>query len=117
MPFRTWRYSIARGMSYDQQKELYYKYAIPESRKIMTEAFKCRTKIDFRKPHGPLLFTSGSYDQLIPAALNYRNYKKYATGNSTTHYVEFKGHSHLVFGVPAWKNEADFILHWLQGIQ
>jgi pimeloyl-ACP methyl ester carboxylesterase len=115
MPFATWRYAIANGMDYDQQKALYYLYAIPESKKIITEAFKCVTKIDFRKPHAPLLLTSGSDDKLIPASLSYSNYKKYATG-SMTEYVEFKGHNHLVFGVPVWKKEADYILHWLEGI-
>lgn len=117
IPFTTWRYTIANRMEYEQQKELYYLYAVPESKKIIRDAFRSVAKIDFRKPRAPLLLTAGSSDKLIPAELNYCNYKKYTMGNSVTDYKEFAGHSHLVFGVPAWKREADCILHWLQKIE
>ncbi|HEU5168252.1 MAG TPA: alpha/beta hydrolase [Chitinophagaceae bacterium] len=117
MSFNKWRYTIANGMDYEQQKELYYRYAIPESKKIIREAFNCIAKVDYNKPHPPLLITSGSNDKLIPASLNYSNYKKYANGNSVTEYIEFKAHTHLVFGVPAWKEEAGAALNWLQELK
>jgi len=117
MSFNKWRYTIANRLEYEQQKELYYRYVVPESKKIIRHAFKCVAKIDFNKQHAPLLFTSGGNDKLIPASLNYNNYKKYATGNSVTDYMEFKTHTHLVFGVPSWKNEADGVLHWLQELE
>jgi len=116
MPFSAWRYSMANGLEYDHQKELYYEYVVPESRKVIREVLEFVTKIDFNKPHVPLLFTSGTHDKLNPASVNYHNYKKYLGGNSVTEYTEFNGHSHLVFGVPGWKKEADYILHWLEGI-
>jgi pimeloyl-ACP methyl ester carboxylesterase len=117
MPFSTWRYAVANGMEYDLQKELYYLYAIPESKKIVREVFKCIAKIDFKKSHAPLLITSGGKDRLIPASSNYCNYKKYSAVNSITDYQEFKDHNHLVFGHPAWQKEADSILHWLKGLK
>jgi pimeloyl-ACP methyl ester carboxylesterase len=116
MSFAKWNKSIANGLSCEQQKESYYKYAIPESKKIIKETFKCLSKIDFEKAHVPLLFTSGSIDKLIPASLNYSNYKRYKPGNSVTDYKEFSGQSHLVFGPIRWRLEADFVLYWLQGI-
>lgn len=116
MSFNKWRYAIANGICYEKQKELYYEYVIPESKKVIREAFKCVAKIDFNKPHVPLLITSGSNDKLMPASLNYNNYKRYANDNSVTEYIEFKAHSHLVFGVPAWRKEAEAILNWLQGL-
>jgi len=116
MSFSKWKYTIANAMDYEQQKELYYLYAIPESKKVIREAFKCVAKIDFTQPHAPLLLTAGSNDKLIPASLNYSNYKKYALANSITDYMEFKGQTHLVFGVPRWKEEADYVLAWLQGL-
>jgi pimeloyl-ACP methyl ester carboxylesterase len=115
MSFNKWRYTIANGMDYEQQKELYYRYAVPESKKIIREAFKCVAKIDFNRPHAPLLFTSGGNDKLIPATLNYSNFKKYSSATSVADYMEFKTHTHLVFGVSSWKDEADVILQWLQG--
>jgi pimeloyl-ACP methyl ester carboxylesterase len=113
MSFNKWRYAIANGMEYEQQKELYYLYAIPESKKIIREALKCATKIDFKRSHAPLLFTSGGNDMLIRSSLNYSNYKKYLAVDSVTDYEEFKDHNHLVFGNHAWKKEADHILYWL----
>lgn len=114
--FRKWKYVFANGMNCEQQKELYYRYAIPESKKIIRDIFKCMIRINFRKPHAPLLLTSGSQDKLISPQLNRSNYKKYAAGNSVTDYRKFKGHNHLVFGHPEWRKEADFILYWLQAI-
>jgi pimeloyl-ACP methyl ester carboxylesterase len=117
IPFSTWRYTIASGLGYDQQRDLYYQYAIPESKKLLREAFGRVTKIDFKKSRGPLLLTSGSNDKLVPASVNYRNYKRYANEHSITAYVEFKGHNHLVFQVPEWKQQADCILQWIRGIE
>jgi pimeloyl-ACP methyl ester carboxylesterase len=117
MSFNRWRHTIANGLDYEQQKELYYLYAVPESKKIIREALNCVAKIDFHKPHAPLLLTSGSNDKLIPASVNYSNYKKYAINDSITDYIEFKAHTHLVFGVQTWREEAECALHWLQGLK
>jgi len=117
MPFSKWRLAIANGMDYEQQKALYYLYAVPESKRIIREALKCVARIDFNRPHAPLLITSGGSDKLIPPSLNYNNYKKYSNGNGVTEYIEFKAHTHLVFGVPTWKEEANCVLHWLQELK
>jgi len=117
MSFNKWRYTIANGIDYEQQRDLYYLYAIPESKKIIREALKCVARVDFNKPHAPLLLTSGGNDKLIPASLNYSNYKKYAAVDSVTEYVEFKTHTHLVFGVSSWEQEADTVFQWLQGLK
>ncbi|MBS1602444.1 MAG: alpha/beta hydrolase [Bacteroidetes bacterium] len=116
IPFQLWKYTIANGMTFDQRKELYYLYAIPESRQVMRDIFRPVAKIDFRGPHPPLLFTAGGRDRLIPASLNFRNYKKYRMSNSIAHYKEFKDRNHLVFGNPEWREDADFILYWLEDI-
>jgi pimeloyl-ACP methyl ester carboxylesterase len=117
MSFKKWKYVIANGLSSEKQKQTYYDYAIPESKKIIRDTFKSLTKIDFKKHRPPLLFTSGSNDKLIPASLNYNNFRKYSSRNAITNYKEFNEHTHLVFGVMAWKKEADFILYWLEGIR
>ncbi len=115
--FRKWKQVIANGITCDQQKQSFYKYAIPESKWVTRDTFKCGAKINFEQPHAPLLFISGSRDQVIPPSLNYNNYKKYKTNKSITGYKEFKGRNHLVFDHPGWKEEADFVLDWLQEIK
>ncbi len=114
--FKTWKKAIANGMSCEKQKKSFYKYAIPESKLVTRDTFKCAAKINFKQPHAPLLLVSGSDDRIIPASLNYNNYKKYKIGHSITVYKEFEGRNHLVFDHPAWKENADFILDWLQEI-
>jgi len=117
MPFWNWKHAIAGGLSCEQQKEMYYAYAIPESKLLIRDAFKWGKKIDFKRPHAPLLLTSGSHDRMIPAALNYANFKEYRGGDPITEYKEFKGHNHLVFGQSVWREEADYILYWLHGLE
>lgn len=111
--FRSWKYRIANGMDCDDQKELYYKYAIPESKLLVRDAFT-GSGIDFGNPHPPLLLTSGSYDKIIPPSVNYKNYRKYSHENSITAYREFKYYNHLMFDKNGWKEYADFVLDWLQ---
>jgi pimeloyl-ACP methyl ester carboxylesterase len=115
--FKRWKYKIANGMTCEQQKQLYYDYAIPESKLVIRDTFKSIAKINFNDSHVPLLFTAGGQDQIIPASLNYDNYKKYQSENSITDYIEFKERNHLVFGQSAWKEDADFILYWLEQLK
>ena len=77
MPFKRWKYTIANGMTCEQQKHFYHQYAVPESKLIIRGVFKCKTIIDFSNHHVPILFTSGIHDQIVPSSLNYSNYQKY----------------------------------------
>ena len=113
MSFEQWRYAFTNGMDCDVQKEAYYNYAIPESKQIVRDTITKAASINFENPHAPLLLTAGSEDHTIPASLNYTNYKKYRNSNSITDYIVFKGRNHFVLGQPTWKEDADYILDWL----
>ncbi|SFM87825.1 Lysophospholipase, alpha-beta hydrolase superfamily [Chitinophaga sp. YR627] len=113
MSFDQWKYAFTNGMDCDAQKEAYYNYAIPESKLIVRDTITAAAKVNFQHPHAPLLLTAGSEDHTIPASLNYANYKKYSNSNSVTDYKEFKGRNHFVLGQPTWKEDADYILEWL----
>ncbi len=114
MSFKQWQYAFTNGMSCEQQKESYYQLAIPESKLIVRDTITKAARINFKKPHPPLLITSGSTDHTIPASLNYLNYKKYQKGSSVTDYKEFAGRNHFVLGQATWKEDAEFILDWIQ---
>lgn len=116
MSFSEWQYAFTNGMPYEVQKEAYYKLLTPESKLLVRDATTSAAKIDFSMPHAPLLFISGSADRFIPASLNYANYKKYSHRQSVTDYKEFAGRNHFVLGQPEWKENADFILSWLNKI-
>jgi alpha-beta hydrolase superfamily lysophospholipase len=114
MSFSGWQYAFTNGMDCDSQKDAYYKFAIPESKLIVRDTISADAKINFSNPHAPLLLTSGSTDNTIPASLNYSNYKKYKNSQSVTDYKMFEGRNHFVLGQPTWKEDADYIINWIE---
>lgn len=114
--FRQWQYAFTNGMTCEEQKESYYKFAIPESKLIVRDTITKAAKIHFENPHAPLLLTAGSDDHCIPASLNYSNYRKYKKSNSITDFKEFKGRNHFVLGQATWKEDADYIITWLESL-
>src|SRR5690606_22394783 len=114
MSFKDWQYAFVNGMDPKDQRAAYAKYTIPESKTAARGALTSATKVDYNKPHPPLLFTSGSTDHIMPAHLNYRNFKKYRQNGSILEYKEFPGKNHFVLGLPNWKEDADYILNWLK---
>lgn len=113
MSFDQWKYAFTNGMDYNTQKEAYYKFAIPESKLIVRDTITAVAKVEFENPHAPLLITSGSEDHTIPASLNEANYRKYKNSNSITAYREFQGKNHFVLGQAGWKEDAAYILDWI----
>jgi pimeloyl-ACP methyl ester carboxylesterase len=114
MSFREWQYAFTNDMPFEEQKEAYYKLLVPESKLVIRDTLTKAARVDFSKPHAPLLFVSGSMDHFIPASLNYSNYKKYTDSNSITDYIEFTGRNHFVLGQSTWKENADYIIDWLE---
>jgi pimeloyl-ACP methyl ester carboxylesterase len=113
MSFKTWQYAFTNGMSLEDQKASYEKYTAPESKMIARDGLTSAAKVDFKKEHAPLLIMAGSKDHIIPATLNFRNFKRYAKNNSITDYKEFENTNHYVVGLPTWKINADYILNWI----
>ncbi|MES1218275.1 MAG: alpha/beta hydrolase [Bacteroidota bacterium] len=113
MSLKDWQYAFVNTMPLDAQKAAYEKYTIPESKRVARGGLSSAAKVDFKKPHAPLLLTSGDLDTIIPAHLNNRNFKKYKPTDSVLDYKEFKGRNHFVLGQPTWKEDADYILEWL----
>lgn len=113
MSFETWKYAFTNGMSYEEQKDAYYRFAIPESKLIVRDTTSKAAHVDFSKPHGPLLFIAGSTDHCIPSSLNYSNYKKYSHTGSVTAFKELKERNHFVLGQPSWRETAETIYTWI----
>ncbi|KGO94425.1 alpha/beta hydrolase [Flavobacterium subsaxonicum] len=114
MPFKQWQYAFTNNMPLQDQKNAYESYAVPESKLLIRDGLSDAAKIDFKKQHAPLLFIAGSTDHIMPASLNFSNYKKYKNKESVIDYMEFEGSNHFVLGQPTWKNEANFIACWLE---
>lgn len=113
MSFKTWQYAFTNGMTLEEQQASYEANTIPESKRAARGGLSLTAKIDFKKPHAPLLFIAGSTDHIIPASLNKRNFKRYKQEGSVTEFKEFEGNNHFVISLPNWKQTADYILDWI----
>lgn len=117
MSFEDWQYAFVNGMSFNDQIASYEKYIIPESKTVARDALTPAAKVDFAKPHVPLLFTAGDTDHITPAHLNQRNFKAYEENGSILEYKLFTNRNHYVLGLPTWKEDADYILQWIDKVQ
>jgi dienelactone hydrolase len=55
-------------------------------------------RIDYAKPHAPLLLLAGPTDHIVPASLNRANYEKYKASPSPVDFKEFPGRTHFGIG-------------------
>ena len=114
MSFEQWQYAFTNGMTLSEQQKSYIDNVIPESKAISRDGLTSAAKIDFKKPHVPLLFVAGDKDNIMPSSLNYSNYKRYTYSNSITDFKEFKNRNHFVLGQDTWEENAAYILNWIK---
>ncbi|SDE02144.1 Pimeloyl-ACP methyl ester carboxylesterase [Mucilaginibacter pineti] len=114
MSFTEWQYAFTNGMGYEEQKKAYYDLLTPESKLVVRDAITNAAKIDFSRPHAPLLFLAGGKDNFIPASLNLSNFNHYQDEASVTAFKQFEDANHFVLGQPGWEEKAGYILNWLK---
>jgi pimeloyl-ACP methyl ester carboxylesterase len=115
MPFESFQYAFVNGMPLEEQRKAYDEYVVPESIRLGRGALGSKAKVDFNKPHAPLLFIAGEIDHIIPASLNKSTHNRYKGGsNSITDYKEFPGRNHFGIGASDWQELADYALGWIE---
>jgi pimeloyl-ACP methyl ester carboxylesterase len=71
------------------------------------------TWVDYHNAHrSPLLLIAGGADNIVPAAVNQANFKRYERSAAHTDYKEFEGRSHYTLGQDGWEDVADHALEW-----
>ena len=71
-------------------------------------------KVDFKKPHAPLLIIGGTADHIMPGTLSKRIFNAYSkTNGSITEFKSYEGINHYVCGLPGWQGHANDILNWI----
>ncbi|SHL24052.1 Pimeloyl-ACP methyl ester carboxylesterase [Chitinophaga jiangningensis] len=113
MPFKSWRKVFTNGMPFEDQQESYYDHCIPESKRAIRGGLGPAAKVNFKKPHEPLLIVAGSNDHCIPWTLNRRNFRAYQHKGSVTDFI-VKPRNHYVLGLPTWEDDASEILEWIK---
>lgn len=116
MPFRHFQYAFANDLPLDEQK-VAYDVIVPESRRLARGGLSSAARIDFRRPHPPLLMIAGGKDNIMPASLNRANYKRYSKSKSVVDFKEFPSKAHYsVIGGPGWEDVADYALDWARAV-
>lgn len=111
---REWfHYAICNSLSRQQSDEIYDKAVVPESRNIPRSSRLSDGKIDFSKPHVPLLFIGADNDHIIPIELVLKNFAAYKNSQSIKELKEFKGRSHSICVQSGWQEVAIFIEEWI----
>lgn len=114
---REWfHYAICNTMSREESDALYENTVVPESRNIPRSSRFSDGKIDFKKPHKPLLFVSAEKDHIIPISLTIKNAEAYKDRQSITDFKEFKGRAHCIGVETGWEEVAQFIAAWMTKI-
>ncbi|NMH29011.1 alpha/beta hydrolase [Flavobacterium silvaticum] len=100
-----------------EQQKAYDEVAVPESRKIGKDTlFKSFSRVDFSKPHAPLLFIAGEKDTIFPPSLTKRIAGKYSDKSSKVDFKEFAGRSHFLCGEPGWEEIVEYCLQWIESV-
>jgi alpha-beta hydrolase superfamily lysophospholipase len=70
-------------------------------------------RIDFGKPHNPLLIIAGGNDHIIPAILSRKNFLAYTDHASTTDFKLFPDRTHMLTVEDGWEEIADYVISWI----
>ncbi|HEY4799025.1 MAG TPA: alpha/beta hydrolase, partial [Bacteroidia bacterium] len=117
LPTKEWfHYAFCNTMTAEQTAVEYEKFVVPESRNIPRSSTKQDGYIDFSKPHHPLLFIAGAEDHIIPSSLNKKNFDAYKNASGRKDFKKFSGRTHYLCGQENWKEVADYILQWINGL-
>lgn len=113
MSFEQFQYAFVNNLPEAEQRAAYDRYAVPEARGVPKQSLTNVARVDFRKPHQPLLLTAGAKDHIIPPSLSRAIYARYKTSPSLTEFKEFENRDHFVIGERGWEEVADYSLDWL----
>lgn len=95
----------------------YERFAVPESKKVMWSGLSDSfARVDFAKPHVPLLFVGGTADQIFPAPFIQKIAGCYRPEAGRVDLKLFEDRSHFTAGEPGWEAVADHILDWYEGL-
>ena len=119
MPFEHFQYTFVNDLPLSEQRKAYDADVVPESRRLGRGGLSSAARVDFKKPHAPLLLIAGENDHIMPASLNRTNFNRYRKGNpnATTEFREFPGKAHysIIGGNAGWQEVADYALDWAAG--
>jgi pimeloyl-ACP methyl ester carboxylesterase len=86
----------------------------PWKRELLASSRGDQGRIDFRKPHAPLLFIAGERDRVVPPRLCLKNLRAYLDQTSTRDLAVFPDRTHNLCHENGWEDIALFVDDWLK---
>jgi pimeloyl-ACP methyl ester carboxylesterase len=114
MDFEDFQHAFVNNLPLDEQRALYERYVVPDSRRVPREAASKVARIDFHREHSPLLFIAGEADIVAPASLSRSNFERYECPKSITDFKAFPRRGHFIIGESGWDEVADYVGAWLK---
>jgi pimeloyl-ACP methyl ester carboxylesterase len=114
MTRKRFHFTFGNTMSRADSDIAFTNFVVPESRNVPRSTLTTQAKIDFKKPHVPLLMISGDTDHLIPLTLAKRNFAAYKLVAGDIEFREFSGRSHFICNEPGWEEVANVAFNWLR---
>ena len=119
LTFEQWHYAFTNTFSEDAAREAYERYAIPASGGMVWDNVLANiipgpqaTYVDYKnESRAPLLFISGSKDNLMPPKVQQSNAAHY-NSKVVTEVKEFEGRAHFLPGQDGWEEVADYAVAW-----
>jgi pimeloyl-ACP methyl ester carboxylesterase len=118
MPLTHFNYSFGNDLAPSQQRAAYDAEIVPESRRLARGGLSKAAHVDFGRPHVPLLMIAAEKDHIMPASLNWTNFRRYGKSTSVAEFREFPGRAHYsIIAGPGWEEVADYALEWANAAQ
>ena len=123
MSFADFQYAFVNTMPLAAQQEAYDRYVVPETGRIFFQA--ATALMDVNSPlavnfansvRAPLLLLAGSEDNIVPAVVNKKNFRKYEPSKARTDFMVFEGRSHWTIGQEGWEEVAEYTAQWLASV-
>jgi pimeloyl-ACP methyl ester carboxylesterase len=115
-----WHYAFTNTFSEEESLALFERYHIPASGRVFWGSALANIHpghddpwVNYRNPdRAPLLFISGSEDNLMPPSIQKSNAKHYRAPGLVTEVKEYEGYAHLLPAQQGWEEIADDALAW-----
>jgi pimeloyl-ACP methyl ester carboxylesterase len=107
------QFAFCNSMTLDETRAVYEQFVCPESRNVARSVAGSDAKLDWKKPHAPLLLLGGELDNIVPWKLNEKNHKAYRDEASVTEFKLLPGRTHFLCGQKGWEETATLVHDWL----
>lgn len=118
-------YAFTNTYSLEKSRAIYDRYHIPAPGTFVWGGILQNiipghqaTWVNYKNDNrAPLLFISGSLDNIMPPSVNKSNAAHYKHSKAITDFHEFEGRSHFICGQDGWEEVADYALDWAIRVQ